>query len=292
MKVNVTKIVKKIGFQMKKHAPEILTGTAIGSGAAAIILSNKTTYEKFDDIRIEHEDAMIEIRSESENIKKDTFKQYAKTAGKLVKAYGPALACGTVSVACTLGGYKIQKNRNIALAGAYAALDQGFKKYREEVKERYGEEIDKELRAGVKKNQEVTTVDENGKEKTKKANAIPEDFMASDTSRFFDSSCADWVDDPEANMTTLRIIQNTLTEKLSRNGYLFLNDVYDTLGFEKTNAGQRLGWKYDPSDTTLANRVDFGIYQADKVANRRFVHGLESVILLEFNYDGDLYLDK
>lgn len=294
---NVTRAIRKVGFKLKKHAPEILTGLGIGSGAACLVLSNKTTHDKLDDILDEHNEEMDEIREESDSIKRDTFKRYAKTAGKLAKAYGPALACGAVSVTCAISGCKISHDRNVALAGAYAALDQGFKKYRENVKERYGEEIDKELRAGVKKGISIDETDENGKTKKKKTDAILEgEIKASDTSRFFDSSCPDWSEDPEVNKKFLRIQENVLTEMLSRRGYLFLNDVYKALGFQPTDAGQRLGWKYDPEDTTLANCVSFGIFETNRVAvdaaKTRFINGLEPVVLLEFNYDGDLYLDK
>ena len=292
---NVARTIHKIGFKLKKHAPEILTGLGIGSGAACLVLSNKTTHDKLDIILDEHNEEMDEIREESESVKKDTFKRYAKTAGKLAKAYGPALACGAVSVTCAVSGCKISHDRNVALAGAYAALDQGFKKYRENVKERYGDEIDKELRAGVKKGISIDETDENGKTKKKKVDAVTESVRASDTSRFFDSSCPDWSEDPEQNKKFLHIQENILTERLSRKGFLFLNDVYKVFGFEPTDAGQRLGWKYDPQDPTLANCVSFGVFETQKVvdnAKARFINGLEPVVLLEFNYDGDLYLDK
>jgi len=294
---NVTRTFSKIGFKLKKHAPEILTGIGIGSGAACLVLSNKTTHDKLDDILNDHNADMEIIREESESIKKDTVKRYAKTAGKLAKAYGPALACGAVSVTCAISGCKISHDRNVALAGAYAALDQGFKKYRENVKERYGEEIDKELRAGVKKGISVEETDENGKTKKKKTDAILDgEVKASDTARFFDSSCIEWSEDPEENKRFLQIQENILTERLTRKGYLFLNDVYKALGFQPTDAGQRLGWKYDPEDTSLSNCVSFGIFETNRVAvdsaKTRFINGLEPVVLLEFNYDGDLYLDK
>ena len=294
---NVTRVFSKIGFKLKKHAPEILTGLGIGSGAACLVLSNKTTHDKLDIILDEHNADMEVIREESESIKRDTVKRYAKTAGKLAKAYGPALACGAVSVTCAVSGCKISHDRNVALAGAYAALDAGFKKYRENVKERYGEEIDKELRAGVKKGISIDETDENGKKKKKKTDAILDgEVRASDTARFFDSSCVEWSEDPEENKRFLQIQENILTERLTRKGYLFLNDVYKALGFQPTDAGQRLGWKYDPEDTSLANCVSFGIFETNRVAvdsaKTRFINGLEPVVLLEFNYDGDLYLDK
>ena len=187
MRIKANKIIKKFGFYARKHTPEILTGVSLGSGAACVILSNKATHDNFDTIVAEHNEAMEDIRENSENIKKDTVKQYAKTAGKFAKAYGPALACGVISAGTNVKCYKLQKKTNIELAGAYMALDQGFKKYRDGVAERFGDEVDKELRAGVKKDQEVIETDENGKEKTKKKKAVPEDFSPSDTSRFFDT---------------------------------------------------------------------------------------------------------
>jgi hypothetical protein len=282
---NVTRAINKIGFKLKKHAPEILTGIGIGSGAACLVLSNKTTHDKLDDILNEHNADMEVIREESESIKKDTVKRYAKTAGKLAKAYGPALACGAVSVTCAVSGCKISHDRNVALAGAYAALDQGFKKYRENVKERYGDEIDKELRAGVKKGISVEETDEKGKTKKKKTDAIFDgEVKASDTARFFDSSCIEWSEDPEENKRFLQIQENILTERLTRKGYLFLNDVYKALGFQPTDAGQRLGWKYDPEDTSLSNCVSFGIFETNRVAvdsaKTRFINVLSQLYYL------------
>ena len=76
--------------------------------------------------------------------------------------------------------------------------------------------------------------------------------------------------------------------KLKNDGFLFLNDVYDSLGIPKTEAGQIVGWIYDENDPERDNCVDFGIYNIHRVANRDFINGIEPVILLDFNVDGDI----
>ena len=64
------------------------------------------------------------------------------------------------------------------------------------------------------------------------------------------------------------------------------------LGIERTKAGQVIGWKFDTKNLTgHHNYVDFGIYKPNCDANRRFVNGLENVILLDFNVDGNILGD-
>ena len=82
--------------------------------------------------------------------------------------------------------------------------------------------------------------------------------------------------------------QEFANEKLRLKGHLFLNDVYDMLDIPRTKAGQIVGWVYDEKNPVGDNYVDFGIYELYSDANRRFVNGLEPVILLDFNVDGNI----
>ena len=106
--------------------------------------------------------------------------------------------------------------------------------------------------------------------------------------KVFDSSSPMWTKDPEYNLMFLRQLQLHTTEKLMTNGYLFLNEVYDTLGLPRTKAGQVVGWIYDPKNPVGDNYVDCGIY--DVARNSGFINGYENSILLDFNVDG-LILD-
>ena len=192
-----------------------------------------------------------------------------------------------------MAGHTILKRRNIALAAAYAVVDKGFKKYRKNVVERFGEQLDKELRYNIKaKEVEEIVKDENGNEKVEKTivNEVginPVDGY-SGYARFFDAASSFFEKDPEYNLMFLRKQQDWANEVLRSRGHLFLNEVYDMLGIQRTKAGQVVGWIYDEKNPNGDNYVDFGIYN-NKEASRRFVNGYEYNILLDFNVDGPIY---
>ena len=108
--------------------------------------------------------------------------------------------------------------------------------------------------------------------------------------KFFDETSRCWEKNAELNLGFLRAQQNYANDKLRSQGYLFLNDVYDMLDIERTQAGQCVGWIYDPEnpDHKGNNYVDFGIYDIHRKENRKFVNGIERSILLDFNVDGDI----
>ena len=103
--------------------------------------------------------------------------------------------------------------------------------------------------------------------------------------RFFNEGVASWTKYPEVNRVFLITQQQCATDKLRARGYLFLNEVYDMLGFSRTKAGQCVGWVYDEANPVGDNRVDFGIYDD---CNQEFVNGNWNYPLLTFNVDGNI----
>ena len=90
--------------------------------------------------------------------------------------------------------------------------------------------------------------------------------------------------DYEANLFLLKTIQAHANDRLKHNGYLFLNDVYEMLGLEKSKAGQVVGWVYKEDNPIGDNYVDFDIYNS---YNRGFINGVDvDKVLLDFNVDG------
>ena len=210
---------------------------------------------------------------------------------KFVKLYGPAVAVGVASLGCLLGSNHILRKRNVALAAAYTAVDKSFKAYRGRVVERFGEDLDRELRYNIKAKevQEIVT-DENGNETTVTSTVeVPEiNHDNSEYARCFDETCIGWTRDPEYNMMFVTQIQNWANDRLQSKGYLYLNEVYEMLGFQRTKAGQVVGWLYNGDGD---NYVDFGIFNIKDKQKRRFVNGYEKSIWLDFNVDGNI-LDK
>lgn len=290
----------RAGFQLKKHSPEILAvaGT-VGVIASGVMACKATT--KLSKIMDEHKEQVSQIHdyvdekgftkeySEDDN-KKDLAIVYTQTGFKTVKLYAPAVALGALSLAALLGSNHILRKRNIALGAAYATLDRSFKKYRSAVVERFGEELDKELKFNLKSEKvEEKVVDENGKEKkVKNTYATVDPNNIDDTSRIFYEGNPGWDPDPQYTLSFLKRQQSYANDKLKAQGFLFLNDVYEMLGYSKTREGQVIGWIYDEKNPIGDNFVDFGIYDIHNEAKIRFVNGDERAILLEFNHDSNI----
>jgi hypothetical protein len=223
-----------------------------------------------------------------EDSKKDLTTVYVQTGWEFVKLYGPSVAVGTLSATAILAGHNILRKRNVAIAAAYTALDNSFKDYRGRVVERFGKELDRELRYNIKAEEvDKIVVNEDGSESvTKETIEVVDPNNYSLDAKFFDVGNEYWEKDPELNLMFLRRQQAWANDKLRDRGHLFLNEVYDMIGIPRTPRGQEVGWIYDEKNPIGDNFVDFGIYDIHKPANRDFVNGYERTILLDFNHDG------
>ena len=299
----VTRNLNRVGFQLKKHSPEILIVTGIVGIVTSAIMACKATTKINDileDTKTQVEKVHMVLEDESipeetyseEDSKKDLAIIYAKAGLSFVKLYGPSILLGAVSIASIITSNNILRKRNIALAAAYTVVDTGFKEYRGRVIERFGEELDKELKYNIKaENVKETFIDEDGSEKTVDKTVEMTDPHAcySNYARFYDDGCKGWTKDPELNLVFLKQMQQYANDRLRARGHLFLNEVYDMLGIPHSSAGQIVGWIYDEDNPNGDNYVDFGIYDTYKEKSRDFVNGYERVIVLDFNVDGIIY---
>ena len=297
-----SRLVHTAGLQIKKHSPEIFMTVGIAGTVASTVMACKAT-TKASVLLEEAKEEIRTIHAIAEE-KKDEYSEkdlqqaltisYAQTGVKLFKLYAPAIAVGTLSIASIVYGHNILKKRNIALAAAYAVVDKGFKDYRKNVVDRFGEKIDKELRYNIKaKEVEVEVEDENGNKTTKtEVVDIAENPCSkfSEYARVWECGNKNWSKDANFNLMYLRQQENYCNDKLKAQGYLFLNDVYSLLGYPKTSAGQIVGWVYNSKDKNSDSYVDFGIYNINnnpEAAN--FINGYERSIILDFNVDGPIY---
>ncbi len=98
--------------------------------------------------------------------------------------------------------------------------------------------------------------------------------------RFFDETSREWKKDAEMNLYFLQCQQTWANHQLRARGHIFLNEIYDSLGMERSSAGQIVGWVVNGEGDGF---VDFGLYEARSTG---FRHGLEPRIILDFNVDG------
>ena len=298
---NIKLLVNKGIFRAKKYSPEILVGLGVVGTISSTIMACKATTklsglledskQEIDTIKRCSEDPALAEKYSEQDAKKDLTLVYTQTGIKIAKLYLPAVTLGVASLACLIGSNNILRKRNIALAAAYTTVDKSFKEYRKRVTDRFGEEVERQIRHNIKAQEiEETIIDEDGNEKkiTKNVETCEIDGY-SEYSRFFDDGCTGWEKDAEYNLVFLKAQQQYANDLLRSKGHLFLNEVYDMLGIPRSKAGQVVGWIYDPENPIGDNYVDFGIYDVNKRGSRDFVNGYERTILLDFNVDGNIW---
>lgn len=290
--------VKQTTFRLSQHSPEILVSMGVLGIITSTVLACKATtkvgsvLEKSkEDINVIHEcadDSSLKEKYTEKDSKKDLTIVYLQTGGALVKLYGPALIFGALSIGSIIASNNILRERNVALAAAYATMDKGYKEYRNRVIAKFGDEVDKELKYNIKakKIEDFIVDEETGK--TKKVNKtikVAEINEHSEYARFFDCRNPHWENDSDYHYMFLRSQQNYWNDKLVVDGRVFLNDIYDSIGFPKTKAGQIVGWVYDTKNPDIDNCIDFGMIDFYLKSET----GYNEAILLDFNVDGNVW---
>lgn len=288
----------RFGLLCKKNSAEIFLGLGslglLGSMISASIAALKIepildeTKAQLKEVK-DHKDALTE-----KEYKKEMTDVYLKTGIKVARLYLPTATLATVSFGLIFASHGIISKRNVAIMAAYKAVEESYEQYREKVREEYGEDKDNEFRYGFKKEKvDVEYVDEAGKKKKKKEEIIVADADTvskySPYARFFNEVNPNWERSSSYNLLFLRNAQNYANDKLREQGHIFLNEVYDLLGFQRSQEGAVVGWVFDLDDNTRDNYVDIGIYDINLESSQDFINGYEKSILLDFNVDGIIY---
>lgn len=294
----------KVGFKFKKHSPEILAVTGIVGIVTSAVMACKAT-TKVNDIVNEAKETVDKIHESvgkglhtsdgeeytEEVAKKDLTIVYAQTGLKFVKLYGPSVALGIASIVCMLGSNHILRKRNLALAAALTNVATSFKEYRGRLVDRFGKDVDRELRFGIKaKEVEETVVDKDGNETTvtKTVEVVDPNTAHSLYSIVFCEGNTGWTRNAELNKVFLIQQQNWANDKLKMNGVLTLNEVYDMVGAPRTAYGQIAGWVWTEDGTIGDNFVDFGLFDVNNEKACDFINGREKSIILDFNCIGNI----
>lgn len=283
---SISRKVASASLQASKNAPSLLFGAGVVGMIGSTVLACRATLKLDEHLQRTQHDLKIAVAANADepdkytdaDLQQDKLVIVSRSVIGIAKLYGPAVMVGVVSIGCLTKSKNLLQSRNEALAAAYVAVDQAFNQYRGRVIEKYGEDEDRELRYGA----EDREVWDETKGKMTKGKAVGSD-IPSQYSRFFDEFSTSWNNNAEYNFAFIRCQQNYANDMLRAKGHLFLNEVYDMLGLERSSAGAVVGWKLGHGD----DFVDFGVFDGEMA--RHFVNGREGSILLDFNVDGLIY---
>lgn len=318
MKLDIKKTFRNMKFKVVEYSPEILIAVGvIGTVTSTVMACRATTkvseilentQKDINDIHGCVDNESLADQYTEEDVRKDLTIVYTKTGVEFIKLYAPSVVLGVLSMGCMIKSNNIMRKRNLTLAVAYSAVDKGFKEYRHRVINRFGEEVDHDIRFGTKA-QKVNRViaDENGKEKkVKETIKVVDTDILTDYSFFFDPSNPNWEKSGDYVRMFLKAQQSYANDRLRLEGVLCLNQVLEMLDIkpmsdEQFIMGQSVGWIYDEERPTGDNYIDFGIDQAYRIAERNFKKDMvtdgdwvndfdkyDPIVLLDFNVDGNI----
>lgn len=298
MNLNAIKNVgTKLYMKVSKVSPELALGGAIACGIGAVVvgcLASRKVDNILEDANMELDaiQGAMEEAETSEEVKaykKDVVNCYIDTGLRLAKLYAPTIALGTASIGLVLTSHGILNKRYVETLAAYQSINEAFKGYRKRVAATVGEEAEKVLMAGAKTEKNIKTEDEEtGEVKTLKNNNLVLETKKNSPYEFdFNKATAPltWEANPDYNDARLRAAQTYFNDILNTRGHVFLNEVLDELGLQRTPAGAVCGWVKGAGD----DYIDFGYletflreYNQDSDLCKKNIH-------LNFNCDGVIW---
>lgn len=293
-------VAKHVGRRLGAHSPAIflVSGLAlIGTGVGFTVKKTLDVAPEIEKIREETKKASDSVKDgeTSEKDAKEIAKANLKRYLDLGRHYLVPASLIVTGVGCIIASNRIQHARIVALSAAYDSLLTVYTQYRERVIDSEGKEADRRYLYGEKEIEvEEVKTDKNGKErKTKKTMKVLSNESQSLYHRCFDHvNSREYTDDPLYNFDFLKMQERIANQKFQAYGYLFLDEVYEALGFSLSDGyakAKMVGWVKGEGD----DYVDFGIYspEKDRPDNNLFVKGYEPCVWLNFNCDG-MIIDK
>lgn len=302
-----TKVIGKmgpVGLKLSKYSPEILLGGGILGIVGGTVLACRATlklHDKNEEFKAGFKELVeefvadaesseeIEEVTESREYKQAVTKFHIQHGLDIAKLYAPAGIATATGIACIIGSHNIQSGRIAGLAAAYSAVDTAFSEYRNRVREEIGDEKELDIYRGYETaDVDVTKTLKSGKEKVVKETVKTLDPAKRSMFTFiFDESNPEFTRNASYNKSFIVSQEAYANSKFDVQGYLYLNDVLESLGFDTKDMPwtRVVGWLKGLGD----DYIDFGIFEAYDSSKRDFINCSEPAIWLDFNVDGYIF---
>ena len=310
--------------RIKAHSPEILLVAGVTGLIAGTVVACKSTLKahkvieeaknSLDEIHDCEADEGLADKYTEEDAVNDKVHLFIKTAVKLTGLYAPSILLCGCSIACILLSHKIMSDQKAAAIAFGSTASAALAEYRNKVAEKYGKEVEEEIRYGVKTvkttDPELYSGTDGSGEPVEKEEKIVGIGDASLYSTLIDEYCGVWDHKADLTLMALRSAERTLTDRLAarrtskKPGYLFLREVYEYLEIPRERWPKDInliGWLYTDEDSKNDKYVDFGpLFLLDRRATEsgdQYIYSMndpavsyrDRAVLVDFNIDGVIY---
>ena len=216
--MSITSLALKAEKVLSDNAPMILTGLATAGVLGTAVLAVKATLQAETVLAHNYPDPIEREEAPRMEKIKMIWTLYIPAAGSLV-----------LTITSIILANQIGMKRAAAMAAAYSLSEKSFETYREKVKEKYGQNKEREVRDDISADA-VRNNPPNSAEViiTGEGNILCYDQYSS---RYF-----------EGTKQKIDNAVNKINHQVLHHGYASLNDLYSELEIPITKFGEELGW--------------------------------------------------
>ena len=190
------------------HGATILSIAAVGGVVGTAVLAVKATPKALQILELEYNDKGRDL----------TIPETVMVAGP---CYIPSILCGVSTIICILGANVLNQRKQAALNSAYIMLANSYQEYRNKVKERYGRDVDAEIRKEMFDEHKESSDSEDAKIL----------FYDEFSERYFNRTWKELLD-----------AEYHLNKEFVMTSEIPINRFYDLLGLPGTRMGLDFGW--------------------------------------------------
>lgn len=285
---------------LKNASPDILLygGIAMVVGGTVLACIETIKVKDISEKNSQEVNAIIERAEEigdNSSTKRDLRKHYVNVAWRYTKLYAPAVIAEAVGVFCVCKSHGIMKETNAKLAALYTSTDMAFNKYRQAIKDKYGDDADFDIFHGTETKQTtVEEVQEDGKKKKKQIGQhviVTAEEIESLRKIRLDETTSSLINNGRYSKVYLRdalIAQERFANnKFQSEGSVNMRDILIGLGIPLDripDCADIVGWSKANGDETVCFNLKQVFYPMDSEG----LH-LDTCFDLEFNFFGLIY---
>ena len=226
------RLIQQTKRYLKKESPVILSCIGAAGVVATTVLAVRATLKA---VRLLDDADEEKWQDEQEDL---TVVEKVKIAGPV---YIPTMVAGAVTVGCIVGSNVLNRKQQVSLMSAYALAESSYKKYQGKVKELLGVETDTLVKNDISKDRYLD---------------LDRPIQPSEGKLL-------WYEpyrDEFFEMTEKEVIdaEYHVNRSFILRGETNLNEFYEFLGLEPTDAGCEIGWEVNAEEYPFENTwIDF-----------------------------------
>lgn len=222
-------LMQRVGKVLKKATPTILTCISAAGVVATTVLAVKATPKALK---------QVDMAKKAKTMQNGEKLTRMETIGACWQCYVPTAITGIATIGCIFGANALNRRQQASLVSAYTLVSRSYNRYKQKVKEIYGEEAHKKIMKSL------------AVEKSTKPPLYAGTLLGMSSLDFEDANeeemlFYDAISERYFQATISQVLQAEY--HLNRNfalsgGFITLNQFYEFLGIEGVPGGDRVGW--------------------------------------------------